>query len=276
VVKYRRQGREERAVFRGGIVCISKKELHDDELLGKSKCRVHTLNYEPSDAQFGALMLGIADRGWATGSGTPEITPDDARTVAHYLIGEMLRLACRFDLRLLVNKAFPDYRQSKDEESECDWRDLITASIDEHLIAVRHSYEAPVSREARKEEELYPARDRVELSVPGRAGPRLDRVGRQVGAGLLPPPRRDAVTFPESTKAANTGAGHAASNTWGTFSRAEVTVVQKQTRCGKAEPSDVGSDATSKDASACRTEARKGLVTELSPWPQRSAEWLGA
>jgi hypothetical protein len=44
VVKYRRQGREERAVFRGGIVCISNKELHDDELLGAFKSRVHTLN----------------------------------------------------------------------------------------------------------------------------------------------------------------------------------------------------------------------------------------
>ena len=64
VVKYRRQGREDRAVFRGGIVCISNKELHDDELLGAFKSRVHTLNYDPTDAQLGALMLDIADRGW--------------------------------------------------------------------------------------------------------------------------------------------------------------------------------------------------------------------
>jgi hypothetical protein len=40
VVKYRRQGREERAVFRGGIICISNRELHDDELLGAFKSRV--------------------------------------------------------------------------------------------------------------------------------------------------------------------------------------------------------------------------------------------
>jgi hypothetical protein len=57
VVKYRRQGSEIRAVFRGGIVCISNKELHDDELLGAFKSRVHTLNYDPTDAQLGALML---------------------------------------------------------------------------------------------------------------------------------------------------------------------------------------------------------------------------
>jgi hypothetical protein len=69
------------------------------------------------------------------------------------VIGEMLRLDCRFDLRLLVNKALPDFQQWKDGEAESDWRDLITASIEQHLIAVRHSAEQPVSREARKDEE---------------------------------------------------------------------------------------------------------------------------
>ena len=153
VVKYRRQGREERAVFRGGIVCISNRELHDDELLGAFKSRVHTLNYDPTDAQLGALMLDIADRGWPCGSANPEIGPEAARTVACYLIGEMLRLSCPFDLRLLVNKAFPDFQQWKDGEAESDWRDLITASIEEHLVSVRHAEESPVSREERKSEE---------------------------------------------------------------------------------------------------------------------------
>jgi hypothetical protein len=144
VVKYRRQGREERAVFQGGIICISNKELHDDELLGAFKSRVHTLNYDPTDAQLGALMLDIADRA------TSPMTAETAREVCHYLIGEMLRLGCPFDLRLLVNKAFPDYQQWKDGETESDWRDLITASIEEHLVAVRHGTETPVSREAQK------------------------------------------------------------------------------------------------------------------------------
>ncbi len=153
VVKYRRQGREERAVFRGGIICISNRELHDDELLGAFKSRVHTLNYDPTDAQLGALMLDIADKGWPCGSANPEIGPEAARAVAHYLIGEMLRLSCPFDLRLLVNKAFPDYQQWKDGEAESDWRDLITASIEEHLVSVRHAEESPVSREERKSEE---------------------------------------------------------------------------------------------------------------------------
>jgi hypothetical protein len=151
VVKYKRQGHEERVSFRGGIVCISNRELHDDELLGAFKSRVHTLNYDPSDAQLGALMLGLAELGWPN-TGRPEISADEACTVAHFLIGEMLRLGCRFDLRLFVNKALPDYQQWKDDEAESDWRDLVTASIEEHLVSVRHADERP-SRAERKQDE---------------------------------------------------------------------------------------------------------------------------
>jgi hypothetical protein len=151
VVKYKRQGREERVSFRGGIICISNRELHDDELLGAFKSRVHTLNYDPSDAQLGALMLGIAELGWPN-TGRQEISAEEARAVAHFLIGEMLRLGCRFDLRLFVNKALPDYQQWKDDEAESDWRDLVTASIEEHLVSVRHADERP-SRAERKQDE---------------------------------------------------------------------------------------------------------------------------
>jgi hypothetical protein len=152
-VTYKRQRREQRTAFRGGIICISNRELHGDELLGAFKSRVHTLNYDPTDAQLGALMLEIADQGWPAGSDNQEINAEDARTIAQYVIEEMLRAPCPFDLRLLVNKAFPDYQQWKDGEAESDWRDLVTASIEEHLIAVRHSDEASVSRETFKAEE---------------------------------------------------------------------------------------------------------------------------
>jgi hypothetical protein len=157
VVKYRRKGQEDRVTFRGGIICISNRELHDGELLGAFKSRVHTLNYDPSDAQLGALMLGMAELGWPH-SGEPEIGPEEARLVAHFLIGEMLRLSCRFDLRLFVNKALPDFQQWKDDETESDWRDLVTASIEEHLVAVRHA-DGRASRAERKQEEHALLRD---------------------------------------------------------------------------------------------------------------------
>jgi hypothetical protein len=151
VVKYRRQGREEQVWFRGGLICISNRELHDDELLGAFKSRVHTLNHDPTDVQLGALMLEIAEIGWPH-AGRPEIAPAECRAVAHFLIGEMLRLGCRFDLRLFVNKALPDYQQWQDDETESDWRDLVTASIEQHLVAVRHAEDRP-SRAGRKEDE---------------------------------------------------------------------------------------------------------------------------
>jgi hypothetical protein len=155
VVTYQRQGRKAQAVFRGGIVCISNRELHDDELLEAFKSRVHTLNYDPSDAQLGALMLEIADRGWPPGAETPEIRPPEARKIAHFLIVALLERACPFDLRLLVDKAFPDYQLWKDGEAESNWRDLITASVEERLVAVRYPGRTPVSREARKDEEHF-------------------------------------------------------------------------------------------------------------------------
>jgi hypothetical protein len=150
-VIYRRQGREQRTMFRAGIVCISNRELHDDKVLNAFKSRVHTLNYDSSDAQLGALMLAIAESGWPTAR--PTVTPQEAVTVARFLIGEMLRLGCRFDLRLFVNKALPDFQQVKDGEAESDWRDLVTAAIEEHLVEVQHTRERPPSRAAQLEED---------------------------------------------------------------------------------------------------------------------------
>jgi hypothetical protein len=95
-------------------------------------------------------MLDIADKGWPVAR--PSIPAAECTQVARFVIGEMLRLGCRFDLRLFVNKALPDYQQWKDDETESDWRDLVTASIEQHLVAVRHSEGQP-SREDRKEKE---------------------------------------------------------------------------------------------------------------------------
>jgi hypothetical protein len=155
VVKYRRKGEEVRACFRGAVICISNRELHDDEVLDAFKSRVNTLNYDPSDAQLGALMLDIAEQG------PLGVMPVEALEVAHYTIAEMIRLQCRFDLRLFVNKALASYQQWKDDEAESDWRDLVTATIEEHLVTVRHADERP-SRAAHKQDEHALLRDILE------------------------------------------------------------------------------------------------------------------
>jgi hypothetical protein len=99
ILRYRKKDSEVKVTFTGGIVCISNRLLHGDELLEAFKSPVHVLNYNPTDAQLGALMLDIAKRGH---QGIP---PAEATKVAQHLLSEMLRLGCRFDLRLFVNKA---------------------------------------------------------------------------------------------------------------------------------------------------------------------------
>jgi hypothetical protein len=170
VIEYRRKGAVERVAFTGGLICITNRELHDDDLLDAFRSRVNTLNYDPSDAQLGALMLDAAARGVG---GVP---PAAAVEVARYVIGETLRLGARLDLRLFFDKGLASYRLWKDDEAESDWRDLVTASIEEHLVAVRHADDrAAGSRAERKvrEHELlrellrdYPTRqDRVRAWV---------------------------------------------------------------------------------------------------------------
>lgn len=154
VVKYRRQGKEERAVFRGGIVCISNRELHDGELLAAFKSRVHVVHYAPSDAQLGALMLDIAARGWPVGGAVPSVTAADAEAVARHMMDELLGLGLRFDLRLLADKALPSFQQWKDGEAESDWRDLVSASVREELVAAKPADIRPSRADAKQAEQL--------------------------------------------------------------------------------------------------------------------------
>jgi hypothetical protein len=170
VVIYKRQGHEERISFRGGIICISNRVLHNDELLGAFKSRVNVLNYNPSDAHLGALMLGLAEMGWP--DERPTASAGECREVARFVIAELLRRGCRFDLRLFLDKALPNYQQVKDGEAESDWRDLVAASIEEHLAELRHDPETAESRAARKEEE-----HRVLLEIVRDYATREERVG---------------------------------------------------------------------------------------------------
>src|SRR5947209_2304607 len=183
VVRYKRKDFEDRVYFRGGIVCITNRRLHDEELLGAFKSRVHTLDYDPSDAQLGALILDIAERG------PQRVRPGEAREVARFVIAEMLRLGCRFDLRLFVNKALPDYQQWKDGEAESAWRDLVTASIEEHLVEVRHPEAAGPSRAGRKEDEHAIVREilRDHQGRDARVQAWVDRTGKPERAFYRPP-----------------------------------------------------------------------------------------
>jgi hypothetical protein len=92
MVQYQRKGEKQSVAFRGGIICITNRELHDRELLGAFKSRVQVMNYNPSDAQIGAHMLASAELGWPAESTSPTIPPDETKQVARHVIAEMVRL----------------------------------------------------------------------------------------------------------------------------------------------------------------------------------------
>jgi hypothetical protein len=137
IVTYRRHEEVRKAPFRGGITCISNKELHGDEVLEAFKSRVHVINYDPADAEMGARILEIAETGRL--SNAHGVGPEERLEVARFVIGEMLRVGCRFELRLFVAKAMPIYRQWKAYRTESHWRDLVSASVEEHLVEMRHT-----------------------------------------------------------------------------------------------------------------------------------------
>jgi len=151
-VEYKRQGKRQVAQFRGGIICISNLELHGNELLDAFNSRTNTMKYDPSSAELGAFMLKVASLGYPA-TETSTMTPAEATDVARYVIEKILRIGSRFDLRLLVGKAFVSYQQVKDGEAESDWRDLVTATIEQHLLEPKHEGISLPTRKERMEED---------------------------------------------------------------------------------------------------------------------------
>lgn len=151
IVKYRRQGLDQTIHFTGGIIAISNLELHSQPLLEALKSRVHYLKYAPTDDQIASLMFEIARKGWPRETST--LTSDECLEVAEYLILESQRLNVRLDMRMLVDKAFPDYLQHREGDCESHWKDLIMTSLEEQMVELIHTKAEAHSRQARKEDE---------------------------------------------------------------------------------------------------------------------------
>ncbi|MEI8195934.1 MAG: hypothetical protein WCI73_08510, partial [Phycisphaerae bacterium] len=136
IVKYKRQGHEETVRFTGGIICISNLELHDTPLMEALKSRVHYLRYEPTNEQMAALMMSVASKGWPTKR--PVMTPVECLKVATFLITESKRLGMGLDMRLLVDKAFPDYLQHRAKHTESHWKDLVITTLEQRMVEPQH------------------------------------------------------------------------------------------------------------------------------------------
>jgi hypothetical protein len=155
IVKYRRQGRDETVRFTGGIILISNLELHSTSLLAALKSRLHYLRHDPTDEQIASLMRQIASRGRTT----PKLSPTQCLEVAEFVISESRQLGCRLDIRLLVDKAIPDFAQHRSRNTETHWRDLVLATLEEQVLELRHTRGPAAARMAVKEDEQQIVRD---------------------------------------------------------------------------------------------------------------------
>lgn len=154
-IKYKRRGHDETILFTGGIIAISNLELHDNPVMEALKSRVNYLKYDPTDQQVKALMLEIASEGWVSPNG--KMMPDECVDVADFLIAESHRHKVRLDIRNLVDKAFSDYLQWRNKMTETHWKDLITSTLEEQLVELKHTPKL-ISRDATKRDEQITAR----------------------------------------------------------------------------------------------------------------------
>jgi hypothetical protein len=161
IIKYRRQGRQETVRFTGGIICVSNLKLHPAPLLQALKSRVHYLGIDPTDEEMAALMRDVASRGWSTREAS--LSPDECHEVADFLIQESTRLQCPLDIRLLVDKAFPDFLQHRNGDTEVHWKDLVVTTLEEQVIDLAHTRETPTSRAEQKAGEQQIVRDIIAL-----------------------------------------------------------------------------------------------------------------
>jgi hypothetical protein len=150
IITYKRKGVEQRIVFAGGLVAISNLELHDGGLLGAIKSRSDCVKYDPTDQELAALMLDIAANGYelkrsgaGPGATRVKLSAEECREVSLFLIEQALKLGCRLDLRVLVDKSFPKRLQYANADSDNSWKDLVLLSLEERLTEPRHPPAVP-------------------------------------------------------------------------------------------------------------------------------------
>lgn len=148
IIKYKRNNRDETIRFTGGIIAISNLELHGNELLDALKSRVNCLQHAPTDEEMEALMHSVAAKGWDSPKG--KMTAKECQDVATFLIEESHRSSVRLDMRHLVDKAFSDFIQHRNGDSESHWKDLIRSTLQEQVVELKHTPTAPIGRRVQK------------------------------------------------------------------------------------------------------------------------------
>ena len=159
-VSYRRQNREEHIQFFGSLVCISNLDLSNESnsrapVLDALRSRIHVLAYAPTDEEMIALMRDVVRGGWQSPDRSRKVSREDCHQVLEFVIEECRRLGIRSELRMLLEKAIPDYWHWQQGETETHWEDLVRSDLEESVTLPFHATrpQAPLTRKSRMEQE---------------------------------------------------------------------------------------------------------------------------
>lgn len=125
-IRYKRCDHECTIHFRGGLIAISNLELRSGkerqwQLLNAIASRIHVLKFMPSNDQMTAMMFDLASRGWKDSIGKRSLHSETCMEIAKFLVEECRQASRQLDLRLLVDKAFPDYWLWSIGETDNHW-----------------------------------------------------------------------------------------------------------------------------------------------------------
>lgn len=118
--------------FTGGIIMISNRPLADLPELRAVRTRISCLQFQPSEQQLRALMRRISLDGYAHEDAW--LAPEQCSDVCEYVIAASIAMRRQLDMRALVS-SFRDYLQWEDGSAGCHWHDLVTARLQERVIA---------------------------------------------------------------------------------------------------------------------------------------------
>jgi hypothetical protein len=129
-VRYKTATVDKVAYFDGSIIAISNLRLagHANAVLEALQDRVHVMAFEPSDLEVEAGIYEIA------GKSPREVVANDAVEVADFLLEQCRSMGLRPSVRLFMDKALPDFRLWKAENSESHWHDLVRSSVRQMVI----------------------------------------------------------------------------------------------------------------------------------------------
>jgi hypothetical protein len=142
-------GGEHRFEFRGGIIMLANRPLHDLPELRALATRISVHKLEISEAEMTAQLRRIAGEGF--GRGKHQLDAEKSLQVAEFVIAECKAAGCPLDIRLFDHSCL-DFLQWDANNSACNWKDRVTNRINQTVLHFRHAV-VTMSKEERMDSE---------------------------------------------------------------------------------------------------------------------------